>query len=206
MKNYFASLISTSAAVVLATLSAAPVLAQQAQTDKPAGMATASMTRTATVTHIDKQDRWVTLKLADGRLVDIQAGPAVKNFDQIKVGDIVTATQDDTVTIEVLPAGQAAPNVSGGTAAVGAPLGDKPMGVIVDKTVVSGKVTAIDYDQRLVTLQGPAGNSHTIEVGPGVQKFKAMKQGDNVVMTLKTATTIEVTSPTKKGAEPKPGY
>ena len=144
MKNNFASLVSTSAAVVLATLSAAPVLAQQAQTDKPAGMATASTTRTATVTHIDKQDRWVTLKLADGRLVDIQAGPAVKNFDQIKVGDIVTAQQDDTVAIEVLRGAGSAERLGRLGHRVRRTRGQAD-GDLVDKTVVSGKITAIDF-------------------------------------------------------------
>ena len=201
MKNNYVSLFSATAALVLATFSAAPVLADQAQMDKPAGMISASKTVTATVTKIDKEDRWVTLKLADGSLVDIQAGPAVKNFAQIKVGDVVTAKQEDTMAIEVVPAGQAAPNVSGGTAMVTAPMGDKPMGVMVDKTVVSGKVTAIDYDKRSVTLLGPAGKSRTLEVGPDVQKFNAIKNGDNVVLTLKTATMIDVSAPAK-GAKP----
>jgi hypothetical protein len=200
MNNHFVSLLSVAA---LAAFSAAPVMGQ-GQTDKPAGMVSASVTRTATVTKIDKEERWVTLKLADGSLVDIQAGPAVKNFDQIKVGDKVTARQDETVAIEVVPAGQAPPNVSGGSAVVTAPPGAKPMAVMVDKAMVSGKVTAIDHAARLVTLQGPAGKSHTIEVGPDVQKFNAMKAGDEVVMTLKTATTIEVTAPSKGAKEPKP--
>jgi hypothetical protein len=196
MKNKFVSLLSATAVVALATLSAAPVLA--ADQGKPAGTMSASATRTATVTKIDKKDRWVTLKLADGTLVDVQAGPAVKNFDQIKVGDQVVAEREDTVTIEVLPAGQAAPNVTGGTSVVTAPKGAKPMGVMVDTTVVSGEVTAIDYDKRAVTLRGPAGNSRTIEVGPEVKKFNAVKKGDNVVLTLKTATSIEVTAPAGK--------
>ncbi len=166
--------------------------------DKAGGSVTATATRTATVTKIDKKDRWVTLKLADGSLVDVQAGPAVKNFDQIKVGDLVVANEQDTVTIEVLPAGQAAPNVSGGTAVVGAPKGAKPMGVMVDTTVVSGEVTEIDYAKRSITLKGPAGNLRTLQVGPAATKFDTIKKGDVVVLTLKTATSLEVTAPPKK--------
>jgi len=102
------------------------------------------------------------------------------------------------VTIEVVPAGQAAPNLTGGTSVVGAPAGTKPMGVMVDTTVITGAVTAIDYDKRTVTLLGPAGNSRTLEVGPAAKKFNQVKKGDNVVVTLKSATTIEVTAPGKK--------
>jgi hypothetical protein len=166
--------------------------------DKAGGSVSATATRTATVTKIDKKDRWITLKLADGSLVDVQAGPAVKNFDQIKTGDQVVASQQDTVTIEVLPAGQAAPNLSGGTALVTAPKGAKPMGVVVDTTVVSGEVTAIDYAKRSITLKGPAGNLRTLEVGPGATKFDTIKKGDVVVLTLKTATSIEVAAPAAK--------
>ena len=72
------------------------------------------------------------------------------------------------------------------------------MGIVVDTTVVSGTVTDIDYDQRLVTLLGPAGNSRTLQVGPGATKFGAVKKGDVVVVTLKTATSIEVKAPAKK--------
>ena len=196
MNTSFVTRLSAAAAVALATFSATPVLA--ADQDKPGGSVSASMTRTATVTRIDAKDRWVTLKLDDGRVVDVQAGPAVKNFAQIKTGDHVVATEENTMTIEVLSAGQAAPNVTGSTALVTAPKGEKPMAVVVDTAVVSGTVTDIDYDQRLVTLLGPAGNSHTLEVGPGATKFNMVKKGDVVVVTLKTATSIEVVTPGKK--------
>ncbi len=188
--------ISLLAAVVgVAALGAASVMA--AAHDKPSRTVSASVTRTSTVTKIDKKDRWVTLKLEDGSLVDIQAGPAVKNFDQIKVGDQLIAEAQDTVTIEVVPAGQAAPNVTGGSSMVSAPKGAKPMGVVVDTVVVSGKVTAIDYATRTVTLVGPEGNSRTFQVGPEAKKFNAVKQGDVVVVTLKSATSLQVVTPAK---------
>jgi hypothetical protein len=183
--------VAASAAALMLVAAAAPAVAQE----KPSGTATASETRTATVTKIDAQDRWVTLKLADGTLLDVEAGPEVKNFSQIKVGDKVVATQQKTVSVEVLPAGQAAPNATGGTAVTSAPPGAKPMGIVVDTVVVSGKVTAIDHSKRTVTLQGPAGNSHNFVVSPDVKKFDAVKLGDVVVMTIKSATSIEVQSP-----------
>lgn len=204
MKNNIVSLLSVAAAVALTTLGAAPVLADQTTlsatrgaTAQPSGSISASTTRTATVTKIDKKDRWITLKLADGSLVDIQAGPAVKNFAQIKVGDLVTASQEETLAVAVVPAGTAPPNATGGSSIVSAPLGAKPMGVMVDTTMVSGRVTAIDNTPRSVTLLGPDGNTHTVAVGPGVKRLNEVKIGDDVVFTLKTATAIEVTSPAK---------
>ena len=193
--------MKTNAARILVASAAAAALSALSFTataqDKPSGSVTASESRTATVTNIDAKDRWVTLMMADGKTIDVQAGPAVKNFAQIKKGDKVHMKVEDTLSIEVVPAGQAAPNVTGGSATVSAPLGAKPMGIMVDTTVVSGTVTAIDYDKRTVTVQGPAGNSHTMEVGPGAKKFKSVKKGDVVVLTLKTATSIEVVAPGK---------
>jgi hypothetical protein len=195
MNTKFAIAWSATALVAVANLAATTSFA--ADPAKPSGTASASETHTATVTKIDAKDRWVTLKMADGSMLDVQAGPEVKNFPQIKVGDKVTFTQQDTVSVEVVPAGQAAPNVSSGSAMVSAPLGAKPMATKVDTTVVSGSVTAIDYTKRLVTLKGPEGNSHTFAVGPAAKKFNAVKVGDVVVLTLKSASTIEVMSPGK---------
>ena len=195
MNAKFAIAWSATALVAVANLAASTSFA--ADQDKPGGTVSASETHTATVTKIDAKDRWVTLKMADGSMLDVQAGSQVKNFAQIKVGDRVSFTQQDTVTVEVVPAGQAAPNVSSGSAVVTAPLGAKPMATKVDTTVVSGSVTAIDYTKRLVTLKGPEGNSHTFEVGPGAKKFKAVKVGDVVILTVKSASTIEVLPPGK---------
>src|SRR3974390_3529568 len=113
--------------------------------------------RAATVTKIGSKDRWVSMKMDDGGMLDVQAGPEVKNFAQIKVGDHVSFAQDDTISVEVVPAGQAAPAVSSGSSMVTAPAGAKPMGIKVETITVSGAVTAIDYAKRLVTVKGPQG-------------------------------------------------
>jgi hypothetical protein len=66
------------------------------------------------------------------------------------------------------------------------------MGVEVDLLTISGKVTAIDYAKRLVTLQGPEGNSRTFQAGPLVQRLNDVKTGDTVQVNVKRVTTIEV--------------
>jgi hypothetical protein len=183
------------ATLALLTLAAAPV---HAQTPPPGGSISITGTITATVTAVDQKDRWVTLKRADGSVVDIQVGPEAKNFPQIRVGDQVTAQHQETVDITVIPPGQAAPNVSAGSSLVTAPAGSKPLAVQVDTAVVTGQVTAIDYDDRLVTLLGPLGNSRTLVVGPAARRFNEVKVGDNIQLTLKSSTMIEVTAPAKK--------
>lgn len=196
MKNRSAFIAGAASAVLLGGLASMAALAQS-PAGKPAGMIAASTTLTATVTKVDAKDRWVTLKLADGTTFDVQAGPQVKNFAQIKVGDTVTASQDETVAIAVVSGDAAPPMASSGSTTTGAPLGAKPMGVEVDLVTLSGKVTAIDYGKRLVTIVGPQGNSNTVQVGPAVQRFDNIKQGDQVVLNVKRVTTIQVTAPGK---------
>src|SRR5688572_5456273 len=65
---------------------------------KAAIVATAEVT--ATVVAVDKATRTVTLK-GPQRTVDIVAGDAVRNFDQIKVGDRVVAKYVEALTLEL---------------------------------------------------------------------------------------------------------
>jgi hypothetical protein len=44
---------------------------------------------TATVASVDYENRTGTLKLPDGTVLTFEAGPEVKNFDLLKVGDKV---------------------------------------------------------------------------------------------------------------------
>src|SRR5215467_9741298 len=55
----------------------------------------------ATVQKIDRDTREVTLKKEDGTMVTIKAPDTVRNFDQIKVGDIVTAKYTQSVALAV---------------------------------------------------------------------------------------------------------
>ena len=60
---------------------------------------------TASVEAVDKAKRLITLKGPEGNTFVFQAGPAVKNFDQIKVGDLVVARYIEALTLELKPGG-----------------------------------------------------------------------------------------------------
>ena len=55
--------------------------------EKVGAVSVATMESTATIYAIDYEKRTGTLKLADGATETFNAGPEVKNFDQVKVGD-----------------------------------------------------------------------------------------------------------------------
>lgn len=195
MKTPYAAPLTLTGLLIIGLFGPARLLADDT---KPGVSMSAATTMTATVTKIDKKDRWLTLQMDDGSVFDVQVSTAAKNFPQIQVGDTVTAKEEETLAVAVVTAGQAAPNVSGGASVVTAPAGAMPLAVMVDTTMISGAVTDIDYDDRSITLLGPDGSSRTMQVGPAVTKFDAIQKGDNIVLTLKTVTSVEVTAPKKK--------
>ena len=62
---------------------------------------------TATVEAIEASSRTVTLKKTDGTFVSIVAGPDIKRFDEIKIGDTVTAKYYDNLVIRMKQPGEA---------------------------------------------------------------------------------------------------
>jgi hypothetical protein len=116
------------------------------------------------VTKIDAATRTVTLKNKDGE-TSIVAGPEVKNFAEIKVGDHFDVVYELAVAIELVKvknSGVTGEQVTTSTAT--APQGDKP-GMITTKTVTAtANVEAIDAAKNIVSLKGPQGNIFKVKV------------------------------------------
>jgi hypothetical protein len=68
---------------------------------------------------------------------------------------------------------------------------------------LSAKVTAIDAENRHVTLEGPQGNSVTIAVDPAVKNFKKIKKGDMVLVKYYESLAWELKKPGEKQAMTK---
>jgi hypothetical protein len=150
-------------------------------------------TETATVQSIDKDTRTVVLLHGDGTTSSYECGSDVRNFDQIKVGDQVTATVGQSVAIALIKGG--VPPVAGtATAVVRSPLGAKPGGRIVDTVGFTARVISLDPSTRMVTLQTPDGQNQTIKVGPDID-LTGVNPGDDVGVKVTRAFAVSVTSP-----------
>jgi DNA helicase TIP49 (TBP-interacting protein) len=57
---------------------------------------------------------------------------------------------------------------------------------------MTATVKAVDYDSRLITLQGPEGKAMTVEAGPEVKRLKEIKTGDVVVINYTQAIAAEL--------------
>jgi Cu/Ag efflux protein CusF len=142
------------------------------------GAVGASVQKVATVTSIDKASRNVTLQMPDGRVARMVAGPEVRNFDGIAVGDRVLATYTEAVALELTKQGDGIRERSESAQAVRAPEGGKPGAAIQSKVVVIADVVGADPRTRMVTLRGP---ERTVDLHvPDAKQFGNVKVGDQV--------------------------
>lgn len=165
--------------------------------EKPAGVMVDVVTVRATVDSIDAANRTVTFKLPNGMLRTVKAGPEVRNFDQIKAGDIATARFLESVAIVVAKKGEQPAASESQTVEVAAK-GEKPGAVIVNTLDITAVVEKIDYKKRLISLKGPEGNVREFAVDTSVKKFKNIKKGDDVFLRFTEAVAITIDAPVTK--------
>jgi Cu/Ag efflux protein CusF len=194
---------STLIAAAVAAFAAAPAMAQSGAavvaTEPGKVIAGETVRLTATITAIDKAKRLVELKGADGETVVVQAGPDVKNFDQIKVGDIVAARVTEAVALQLK-------KTSGGIRerieredAVTAQPGQRPGLAVVRQVTVVADVMSVDAAKQTVRVRGPK-RTVTLKVRDPEQ-FKQIKVGDQIEATFTEAIALAV-EPAPKAAAP----
>jgi len=148
----------------------------------PGGVIVQTFKTTATVTAIDKAKRKATLLASDGRKFIVKVGPEAVNFDQVRVGDQVTATVTQRIVVSL---GKEGATSDDGTAAVVAmaPKGDQPGALVAESTQMSAKVIAIDFEKRTATLRFEDGNIETFKVYENVN-LSRRKVGEKVVFRV----------------------
>ena len=155
------------------------------------------VTLTATVVAIDAAKRTVTLKGAQGKIVDVTVPPEAKKFDQIKVGDLVTVEYARALTLALKKAGDGIRGSTSQSATAGAPAGAVAGGAAAQQVTILANVTAVNKKEGYVTLRGPKGNSVDLAV-PDAGQLKLVKVGDQVEAVYTEAMAITV------DAAPKP--
>lgn len=197
------------AAAMATGLPCAAMAQQHAQQESAVNSTAAELQRedrtlTATVVSVDQANRLVTLRGPKGKEQTVQAGPEVKNFDQLKAGDQVTAHYQAALAVQIMPADSTREgiDVQGGEAT--AERGQKPGLKAGNAVTVTSKLTAVDTKNHTVTLTGADGRQRVIEVkDPERQKqLSKLKVGDMVVMTYVEALAVSVTPKGAAGAKP----
>jgi hypothetical protein len=183
---------------VSAAIAASPTLAQQPRANETTAVATTPgkgavvdvVTVAATVTAIDKEKRAITLKGPQGNPVRVVAGPEVRNFDQIKVGDEVVVRHLEAVSLELKKGGAGIRERVESDDAARAAAGQKPGAVAVHRVTIVADVVAVNARTQTVTLRGP---EHTVDLRlRDPKQFKMVKVGDQVQATFTDAIALSV--------------
>ena len=151
------------------------------------------------VIKIDAATRTVTLKNQDGEST-IVAGPEVKNFAEIKVGDRFDVVYELAVAIELVKVknpGTTTEQVT--TSTTTAPQGDKPGMITTNTVTASATIEAIDAVKNVVTLKGPQGNIFKVKVkNPDLMKDIAVNDQVKVVYTEAIAAVVSAPAAKKQ--------
>lgn len=188
--------------LVFATLASIACLATAQSTAVVGGSAPGKagvahvVTLRASITAIDAATRDVTLKGPQGNEVVVTAGPEVKNFANMHVGDQVDVRYVEAVTLELKKGGGNAVTRSTETAAKGAAPGAQPAGAVGRQVTVVADVIALDPKAQTVTLRGPRREVTLTVADP--EQFKRIAKGDQVEATYTQALALVVEPATKK--------
>ncbi|OZI74004.1 hypothetical protein [Bordetella genomosp. 12] len=189
-----AQAIAALAAALAITTPLLPVPAQARVVD-------ATLVRAAgKVTAIDPSTRMLTVTDPNGESVMLQAGPQVRNFDRIKVGDVVQLSYYESLNISVRPKGTGAPEVRTESATTRPTLGKRPQGGAGVQTTVTAEIWHIGRNNNTVILQGPDGSRQTVVVHDpqAIKTLAHLKEGDLVDFTFTRALAGAVVAPAKK--------
>jgi hypothetical protein len=190
--------------VIAAACAVSPAMAQQLNAKEGAVMASSpgrgevarAVRVSATVSAVDKATRTVTLKGADAKEFPVLAGPEVRNFDQIKVGDEVVVGYLQALALELKKGGGAPVAAVESADAARAGSGAQPGGVVARKVTVMADVTAVDAKTQTVTLRGP---QRTVDLKvPDPKQFKMIAVGDQVQATYTEAVAVSLEPAPKK--------
>lgn len=134
----------------------------------------------ATVVKVNPETREVTLR-ADDKEFTFTAGPEVRNFDQIKRGDLLLTQYYSAFAIAVKPAHGGKVDRTNKIVVSRAQKGDRPAASIQHTITAQGVIKAIDKKHRKVTVKGPE-NTLVLKVSKDVDLSK-LKVGDLVDAT-----------------------
>jgi hypothetical protein len=166
----------------LCTLSLSMMAIAAYAQDKPGIVLADEVEATAMVEDVNQQDRTVTLRGPQGKVVTIKVPDAAQNLDQVQVGDNVKIRYLESTAIFVESGQGQVPDAQQVEDVQLAPKGGTPGGVATQVTQITAKVEGINYQERWVTLRGPEGRLIKVNVPESVEKFANVHVGDMVVI------------------------
>ena len=149
----------------------------------------------ATVEAIDVASRQITLKGPRGNAFSFAVDPAVRNLEQVKVGDAVVVRYLEALSLTLKKDGKELRSSAESGDAARAAAGQRPGAAAARQMEVTADVIAVNAKTQTVTLKGP---KHTVDLKvPDKGQFKLIKVGDQVQAVYTEAVALSV-EPAKK--------
>ncbi len=170
---------------ILTMLALALPLALPARAQERA-LPTQTRTISGTIETIDQNKRAMNIKTADGEFVAVNAPPSVKRFNELKVGNHITATYNNNVMARLKQPGEADVDTVEATDTKDASSGKRML-----TRKLTATITAMDKDTSSISFEGINGWKYSRRVvDPTV--FDQAKVGDKVDITWSTDLTVSV--------------
>jgi hypothetical protein len=148
---------------------------------------TQTITRSGTVETIDHAKHVMNIKTADGKFETIDVPESAKRFDELKVGDKVSVTYNNTVSARLKPPGEAPVDAGSMTSTMGQEA--RPGGTAAVYRIMTATINAIDKNASSINFVGPNGWNYSRRVAdPTV--LDRVKVGDKVDITWSTDVTV----------------
>ena len=189
MRNWIA-VASIAASIMLAAAASAQTGTAAVQTAPGKGTMAQTVKATATITAIDAATRDITLKGPQGNELVVTAGPEVKNFASLKVGDQVDLQYVEALTLELKKGGGMVVARSTQSGMAGAKPGETPAGAVGRTVTIVADVVGLDPAKQVVTLKGPQRTVDLHIADP--EQFKRIAKGDQVQATFLQAFAVAV--------------
>jgi len=143
----------------------------------------------ATVEAIDASTREVTLKGPDGTYTVVTAPAEMKRFNELKVGDKITARYYENIVIRLKAPGEK--DVDSGTMGATRGTGAKPGATVAEQRTITATITQLDPKVPSITFTGPNGWSYSSRVHDKKALAK-VKVGDKVDITWTAAALVSI--------------
>ena len=148
----------------------------------------------ATVESVDAATRRVRLLRPDGRAMVVQAGPSVRNFEQLRAGDRVTVRYTEALAAEVVKPGTGVTSSAPAVSTDRGPAGERPRGSAEVSVKGVVRVVSVDTVNNTVDVATQDGLVRRVRVVDSKARefIRGLKGGDEVQLTFTEAVAVAV--------------
>jgi Cu/Ag efflux protein CusF len=144
----------------------------------------------AVITKIDQEAREVEVRGPRGNVLTLEAGPDIKNFDQLKVGDEVVAEYERSISLTLDKGQHGVVGTTESDLSSRAKPGEKPAAAAGAHYEIVAEVVELDKTSQSVVVRGPEQTMEFEIEDP--DQFNLIELGDMVTLVVAEAIAIEV--------------